>query len=192
VSTTPDPTPDQAVQKLIFTFNEEEVRAFRKLVSARLNRRLDGMGYWGVVFLLIFVIGLVVYVAYALGLFEMRSLKPVLVTAYAAFAAGAFAYAIGGRWQYQRLVRAYYGASNEEWEYSFDKTMMTWRSPLAETRTPWRAVRAVEDNGAMVLLWLHRDARSSFIPARVFASTADRSAFVAAVAAYIAAARGGS
>jgi hypothetical protein len=42
----------------------------------------------------------------------------------------------------------------------------------------------------MVLLWLDVVSRSTFIPTRVFAGAAVRTAFVAAVAARIAAARG--
>jgi hypothetical protein len=180
-------------QKFVFAFRDEEVAAFRKLVMKRLNRTLNWEGYWGVVFLLIFVLGLAVYGAYALGLFGLRSLEPVLVTAYVAFVAGAIAYAIGAKWQYREIVRAYYGADDkQEWEYSFNDTGMAWRSKTGETRIPWHTMRKIEDNGAMVLLWFDIGSRSTCIPARVFTSAAARAAFVAAVAAHIEAARGGS
>jgi hypothetical protein len=191
VSEEPRQSPDLAPLKLVFVPSEQELAAFRKLVMTRLYREIDDLGDWGAVFLVIFVIGLVVYAAYVLRLFDLRSLKPVLVTAYAAFAAGASAYAIRSRWQYRRLIRAYYGAGGEEeWEYSFDATGMIWRIKTAETRLSWHALRAVEDNGTMVLLWLAIGSRSSFIPARVFENAAARAAFVETIAARIAAARG--
>jgi hypothetical protein len=184
---------DHAPQKLIFMFREEEMAAVRKLVAVRLNRQLKGWGYWGAIYLLIFVIGLVVYAAYELGLFGYRSLEPVLITAYAAFTAGSFVQVIAGRWQYRRLTRVYYaGEDKEEWEFSFDDTAMIWRSKFGETRIPWRAVRNVEDTGSMLLFWRDMPSRATFIPTRVFENAEARAAFVAAVAAHIEAARGGS
>ena len=39
----------------------------------RLYRKIDDLGDWGAVFLVIFVIGLAVYAAYALRLFDLWS-----------------------------------------------------------------------------------------------------------------------
>jgi hypothetical protein len=183
----------QSPQKLVFVASTAELAAARKLAAIRLNRKLKGWGYWGVVYLLIFVVGLVVYAAYELDLFDFWSLKPVLITAYAAFIAGGFAHAIGGRWQYRRLTRAYYeGEDKVEWELTFDDTAMIWRSETVESRISWRAIRAVEDTGSMLLLWRDILSRTAFIPTRVFESAEARAAFVAAVAAHVAAAHSGS
>ena len=185
-----DSSSDQAPRKLVFVYSEAELAAARKLVAVRLNRRLKGWSYWGVIFLLVFAVGLAVYAAYELDLFDLWSLKPVLITAYAAFIAGGFANAIAGRWQYRRLTRVYYdGEDKEEWEVSFDDAGMVWRSKTAETRVSWRTVRAVEDNGAMLLFWRDMPSRTTFIPTRVFESATAKAAFVAAVTARIAAAR---
>jgi hypothetical protein len=186
-------SPDQVPQKLIFAFSEAEMADARKLVAVRLNRELKGFGYWGAIYLVILAVGLVVYAAYQLDLFDFWSLKPVLITAYAAFIAGAFIQAFGGRWQYRRLTRVYYaGEDKEEWEFTFDNAGMTWRNKTAEVRTSWDAVRAVEDVGAMILFWRDMPARTTFIPTRVFESAAARKAFVAAAAAHVEAAHGGS
>jgi hypothetical protein len=87
-------------------------------------------------------------------------------------------------------TRVYYdGEDKEEWEVSFDEAGMVWRSKTAETRVSWRTVRAVEDNGAMLLFWRDLPSRITFIPTRIFASATAKTAFVAAVTAHIAAAR---
>jgi hypothetical protein len=175
---------------LVFTPSTAELAAARKLVSARVNRAITGWGYWGLTYLSILVVGLVVYAAYKLNLIHAWSLKPVLITAYAAFVAGGFINALVIRLQYRRLTRAFHKGEDEiEWELSFDDTAMIWRCEAVESRVSWRAIRAIEDTGAMLLLWRDIPSRTALIPARVFESAEARAAFVAAVAAQITAAR---
>jgi uncharacterized integral membrane protein len=183
----------QTPQKLVFVASTAELAAARKLAAVRLNRKLKDLTYWGVIFLLVLVVGLVVYAAYELDLFDFWSLKPVLITAYAAFIGGGFAHAMAGQWRHRRLTRAFYeGEDKTEWEISLDDTAMIWRSEMVESRISWHAISAVEDTGSMLLLWRDIPSRTTFIPTRVFESAQARAAFVAAVAAHIAAAHSGS
>jgi hypothetical protein len=181
-------------QTYTFILSEEEIWAYRRFATARVSRSLSsGFGYFGVLFLLIFVIGLTVYAAYLLDLFDARSLQPVLATAYVAFLAGACAYGFALRWQSRRLARALYRLSamdQEAWKHSFDDTGMLCRSQTIETRVAWRAMRAIDANDAMVLFWVNTAAAAYYIPARVFGGVAERTAFVRWATDRIAAARG--
>lgn len=176
-----------------FVLSEEETWAYRRYAGLRIYRSLDcGYGLFGALFLLIFAVGLAVYAAYSLDMFDRDSLQPVLSTAYVAFFAGA---SIGSRtlqWQRRRLARALYRLSamdKEQWHYSFDDLGLLCRSQTVETRVAWQAMRAIDHNDAMVVLWADTAAGAYSMPARVFAGPAERAAFVRWASERIAAAR---
>lgn len=174
------------VQHFTVTYGDDELWACRKFLSKRYARRDDGGTYWGLCFLTIIAIGLVSLAAFELGLIEAAALTPVLVTAYAAFAAGAISYWFAVR----RYTRTYYRAfrrNNETWHYSFDDTGISYKNDVRQTHLAWRAVSSVEDVGWAVMLPAGEQA--VFLPSRAFADTTMRATFVAASAARIKAAR---
>jgi YcxB-like protein len=176
-------------QTVVFTASAAELAAARKLAAIRLSRTLQSWDYLAVTYLSILVIALAVYAAYEFGLFDRWSLRPVLVTAYVAFIVGVCAEKFLRRWQVRRITRAFYaGEDKVEWQVSFDDTGMLWRSETMESRVSWRAIRGIEDTGAMLLLWRDIPSRSTFIPTRAFESAEARAAFVAAVTTHIASA----
>jgi hypothetical protein len=183
----------EAPRTYTFVLSEEEIWAYRRYAGRQIYRSLgSGYGYFGALFLSIFVIGLAVYAAYLLDLFDRDSLRPVLGTAYVAFFVGA---SIGSRtlhWQSRRLARAFYRLSamdKEQWQYSFDDAGLLCRSQAVETRVAWQAMRSIDNNDAMVVLWADTAAGAYHVPARVFASAAERTAFVRWATDRIAAAR---
>lgn len=186
------PSPDQAPYRFAFSLSEEEIWTFRRYAGARVNRSLGGLGFYGALFLLIFVIALIVYAAYRLDYFDIDSLQPVLTATYLAFAAGSVAYSFAMHWQNRRLAKALYrlGAiDKEQWQYSFDDIGMLCRSQTVETRVIWRAMRAIDHNDTLLLLWADTVAGAYYVPARVFADAAERTVFVQWATERIAAAR---
>jgi hypothetical protein len=181
VSDSSSASPDQAPYRFAFSLSEEEIWAFRKYAGRQINRSLAGYGYFGVLILTIVAIGLAVYAAYCLDLFDIDALPPVLTTAYLAFAAGVAYAGVKIHWQSRRLARALHRLSaidNEQWEYSFDDAGMVCRSQTVESRVVWRAFRSIEHNDTMMLLWANTAAGAYFVPARVFTSAPERTAFV--------------
>lgn len=178
--------------RFVFFLSEEEIWAFRRYAGAQISRKTAGYGYFGLLILTILAIGLAVYGTYRLDFFDIDALPPVLTTAYLAFAAGVTYCGVKMHWQSRRMMRAYYRLSatdKEQWEYSFDDTGLLCRSQMVETRIVWRAFRAVDHNDAMLLLWADTVAGAYYVPARVFAGAAERTAFVRWATERIAAAR---
>src|SRR5215831_6376712 len=78
---------------LAFTLTEDEIVSCWHAVSARQMRVTQSAPFsWATVFGVAPVIGLIVAAALGLGMISSNELKPVLVTAFAAFFAGVLAY----------------------------------------------------------------------------------------------------
>jgi hypothetical protein len=174
------------VQHFTVTYGDDELWAFRKLLSKRYARRDDGGTYFGLSFLAIFAIGLVILAAFELGLIAAAALKPVLVTAYAAFVAGAISYWFAVRRQSHAFYR-FFTRDSRTWHYSFDNTGISYKNELRQTLLRWRAISSVEDLDWAVMFAAAESA--VFLPSRAFSDTTMRTTFVAASAARIEAAR---
>ena len=72
------------------------------------------------------------------------------------------------------------------WNYSFTPTGICYQSETIEVRLAWRAVKAVEDLGKILIVRF--GAQGLTVPSRVFADDATPAAFTAAVKASIKAA----
>jgi hypothetical protein len=177
------------VQHFTVTYRDDELWAYRKFLSKRYARRDDAGTYWGLLCVAIIAIGLVAFAAFELALFDIAALKPVLVTAYAAFAAGAMSYWFAVRRHARTFYRSF-ARDNGTWHYSFDDAGISYKNDLRQTHMAWRAVSSVEDVGWAVMFPTGEQA--VFIPSRAFSDPAMRSSFVAASAARAKAARAAS
>ena len=174
------------VQHFTITFGEDELWASAKFTTARCARRDDSLTSWGLWFVGIFAIGLAAFGAFKLGLIEAAALKPVLFTAYVAFAAGATTYGFVVRRQYRAYYRDF-ARTTGTWHYTFDDSGITYKNDVRQTFLLWRAVNSVEDLGWAVVF--PASDQAIFIPSRVFDDTTIRATFVAASAARIKAVR---
>lgn len=174
------------VQHFTITVGDDELWASGQFSTARYAERDDSLTYWGLWFVGIFAIGLAALGAFKLGLFDAAALKPVLFTAYAAFAAGAAMYGLIIRRQYRAYYRSF-ARNSGTWHYTFDDSGITYKNDVRQVFLLWRAVKSVEDLG-WAIVFPSAD-QAIFIPSRVFDDTALRSEFVAASAARIQAAR---
>jgi hypothetical protein len=174
------------VQHFTVTYGDDEHWAFSKVLSKRYARRHDVGAYWGLLFVAVLGIGLAGLGAFELGLIEAAALEPVLLTAYAAFAAGAISYWLAVR-RYTRTFYRTLARDNETWHYCFDDSGISYKNDVRQTYLAWRAVNSVEDLGWAVMFPAGEQA--VFLPSRAFSDTTIRTTFVAAAAARIEAAR---
>jgi hypothetical protein len=166
------------------TYGDDEVRAYGKLIAARRARGQDSGMFLGMLFGAIPAIGLAGLGAFKLGWIGTAAVPPVLVTAYAAFAAGWASYWLLVRRYFRTLRRA--EAHRGPWNYAFGDDGILYKNEAIDVRLKWRAIDAVEDLGWIVLFRYGQ--QNVFIPSRVFSDDAARQAFVAATAARIKAA----
>jgi len=183
-------TSDQAPDRFTVTYSEEELWALGKLTQRRLDHGPAESVYWSVIAGLMLAVGLVPFSALALGVIGSAAFRPVLATAYLAFIAGGLAFWAVMIMRGRGLARAVYrqGRGSETLEYVFDDTGIVLRGDMREAHMRWRAVKGIEDAGTFVIIWLHNH-QVVGLPARLFADTTARAAFVAAVAARIMAAK---
>jgi hypothetical protein len=120
------------VQHFTVTYREDELWAFRKFLSKRYARRDDAGTFWRLSRLVIIAVGLVIFAAFKLGLIEAAALKLVLVTAYAAFVAGAMSHWFAVRRQSRAFYRSF-ARDNETWHYPFDDAGISYRNDVRQT-----------------------------------------------------------
>jgi hypothetical protein len=174
------------VQHFAVTYSEDELWAFGRFNTARQTGRDEAGTFLGLVFLAIPGVGLAGFGVFKLGLVELAALKPVLVTAYAAFVAGAAGYWVAIRRQFRAVFRAFARHSGT-WHYTFDDRGISYKNDVREGCVLWPAVDAVRDLGWAIMFFTADQPLA--IPARVFGDAALRGAFVDASAARIEAAR---
>ena len=132
---------------------------------------MTSLGLW---FVGIFAVGLAALGAFKFGLFNARALKPVLFTAYVAFAAGAATYGLVIRRQYRAYYRTYARITGT-WHYTFDDSGISYKNDVRQSFLLWRAVKSVEDLGWAIVF--PSSDQAIFIPSRVFGDAAARSKF---------------
>jgi hypothetical protein len=169
--------------KLVFTYRDDELSSYDRAVAARRHIGVDYSDFLAARIVVTLGVGLIVVLANRVGLIPLSVVPPVLVTAYAAFVAGAFAYRLLMKLTYRRMARALRkarAAVDETSEMIFAPDGVVYRTPTLETRLPWRAIVAIGETDVLVLIWIDL-ARGFPIPARMFADRAEREAFVAAL-----------
>jgi hypothetical protein len=169
--------------RLVFTYHEDETRAYSRLVWARRDRGPDQSNSWAAMMAITLAIGLSVLFAKYLGLIASSEMRPVLFTAYAAFASGAFAYHAMLRIRYRAIARAMYrnnAMGIETIEMTFDVSGVVYKSAKFELRLPWAAVAEVIESSLIVVL-LFQSSQGLPIPARLFSGAASPASFAAAM-----------
>jgi hypothetical protein len=157
------------------TYTDDEIRSYGRLIAKRYGRGQNDNMFFGFVILAPLVIGFAVFGAFRLGLVAATAVKPMLAAAYVAFVAGWFSY-----W---RLVLRHFRTTNPNatlrgpWDYSFDADGVGYKGETTTVRVTWRGVQWVEDLGVIVLFRCQN--HFIFVPARMFADTTARKAFVA-------------
>jgi hypothetical protein len=174
------------VQHFAVTYSEDELWASGRFNTARHTGRDEAGTFLGLVFLAIPSVGLAAFTVFKLGLIELAALKPVLFTAYAAFAAGATSYWLAVRRQFRAVYRAFTRSSGI-WHYTFDDRGISYKNDVRQGCVLWSAINSVKDLGWAVM-FVAADQPVS-LPSRVFSDSATRRAFVGASAARIKAAR---
>ena len=186
------PPPSPLPERLVFTYQEDEARAYSRLVWARRDRRGPDHGNFRAAMIAItLAIGLSVLFANYLGLVAFSEMRPVLFTAYAAFVAGALAYHAMMRIRYRAIGRAMYRDSAmgiEACEMTFDASGVVYKNAKFELRVPWAAVAEVIENSLIVVL-LFQSSQGLPIPTRLFSGAASRASFAAAIRNHASAAR---
>ena len=182
------PLPD----RLVFSYSEDELMAYGRIVSMRQDRGPDHSNFWAAMIVITFALGFIVLLANYLGWIKPSELRLVLFTAYAAFFAGAFAYHGALRLGYRRVARALsrFGKdANAHYEMAFDANGVVYTAAKIETRIPWSAVAEIRETSLLVLIWINPAQGGFPIPARMFPDAANRAAFIAAIRAHSSAAR---
>jgi hypothetical protein len=174
------------IPPLVFTYQDGEMKRFRKLAGRSFNRaNSESSSWWGLLLAMIFVIGLAVFAAQRSGLVAASQVPVVLITAYAAYACGAVLIIVIGirrQRQYDRAVAS--GPGETEREVTISEAGLAHKSANYDLRVGWKAVKSVEALPGVVIIWLHWLQFMS-IPARAFADDAARRAFIASVQAFI-------
>jgi hypothetical protein len=183
----PNPLPD----RLVFSYQEDEARAYSRLVWARRDRGPGYDNFWAAMIVITFAIGFSVLFANYLGWVTSSQMRPVLFTAYAAFVAGALAYHAAMRIRYRAVARAMYRDSamgTETFEMTFDGNGVVYRNAKFELHVPWAAVAEVIETSLIVVL-LFRSSQGLPIPARLFSGAGSRASFAAVMREHASAAR---
>ena len=173
-----------------FTYSDEELDEYSALCAARFEPD-DGYTFFGSIFAAIFVVGGAVLLANHLGLVSPLAMRPVLITAYVAFCAGAGAFYAMWAWRSRaarRLLLRELNSKQESWEAVFDDAGIVWRRRGTESRAAWDAVEGIGETARLVTIWMSIDYGIP-IPARLFADAPARKAFVAAMRARVSAAK---
>ena len=176
---------------LVFTYRDDEMSSYDKAVAARRRGGIDYSDFMALRIIVTLGVGLVVVLANRLDLIPLSVVPSVLVTAYAAFFAGAFAHRLLMQLLHRRMARTLHearAAKDEASEMIFAPDGVVYRTQALETRLPWRAITAIGETDMLVLIWIDI-ARGFPIPARMFSGPTERAAFVAALRAQALAAR---
>ncbi len=179
-----DDASNQAEFHFVVTYSDQELRTYSKMMAGRYARTQNEGTAFGILLAAILLLGLAVLVAFKVGWIEPSAVRPVLYAAYFAFLTGAGGYYFVTRAYFRKFIRTEQRGGT--WNYSFTPTAICYRSETIEVRLAWRAVRAVEDLGKILIVRF--GAQGLTVPSRVFADDATRAAFTAAASAWIKAA----
>jgi hypothetical protein len=174
------PFPD----RLVFTYREDELIAYSQIVSRLQDRGPAYSNFRAAMLVITLGIGFIVLLAHRLDWISLSELQPVLLTAYAAFFAGAFAYHGALHLGYRRIARTVSRSAedaNGPYEVAFDANGIAYKSAKVETRVPWDAIAEVYETRSIVLIWISLAERGLPIPTRVFSDSATRAAFITAI-----------
>ncbi|MGO8923594.1 MAG: hypothetical protein ACLQF4_11725 [Xanthobacteraceae bacterium] len=183
-----DDASNQAEFYFVVSYRDQELRTYSKMMAGRYARAQSEGTAFGILLAAILLLGLVVFGAFKLGWVESSAVRPVLYTAYFAFLTGVSGYYFVTRAYFRKFIRT--DQRGGTWNYSFTPTGICYRSETIEVQLAWRAVKAVEDLGRIVIVRF--GAQGLTLPSRVFADDATRAAFTAAARAWIKAAAGKS
>jgi hypothetical protein len=177
-----DRPPSALPDRLVFTYQEDEVRAYSRLVWARRDRGPDYHNFRALMIVITFAIGFTVLFANHLGFVTASEMRSVLFTAYVAFFAGAFAHRAAMQIRYRAIGREMYRDSLgiETFELDFGANGVIYRNATFELRLPWKAIAEVVETSLLVVL-LFQSSQGVSIPARLFTDAASRADFVAAM-----------
>jgi hypothetical protein len=142
--------------RLAFTYQEDEARAYSRLIWARRDRGPDYGNFKALMTLITFAIGFVVLFANYLGFVTSEQMRPVLFTAYLAFFAGALAHRAAIQIRNRAIGRAMYRdrITIETFEMTFDASGVACRNATFELRVPWAAILDVVETSMIVVLFV--------------------------------------
>ena len=167
--------------KLVFSYHEEECRAFDRLVWARRDPGPHYLNFKAAMTAITFAVGFVVLAGNHLGFVRSDEMPEVLFAAYAAFIAGAVAHRAAMQLRYRATERAMFrDIAAETFEVTFDGSAIAYGNARYQLRAPWASVADVLEASLVVVLMFDYSQGVS-IPARLFADQAARTNFVAAV-----------
>jgi hypothetical protein len=177
--------------RLVFTYREDEVSAYHRLVALRRDRGPQWHNFEALMIVFIFAVGFAVLLANQLGLVASSEMPHVLFAAYAAFFAGALAHRTAMGVRYRAIARARFRSSEfgtETFEMAFDPDGIGYDSRRCRMHVPWTAIVNVVEAPLIVVLLFDLDSGLP-IPARLFADATSKTSFVAAMREHASAAR---
>jgi hypothetical protein len=174
---------------LVFAYRQGELTRCSRLTGRSLSRIMPWYSFWIVLGAMFFVIGFAVLGVQKSGRISVAEAPDVLLAAYVAYAFGAGLATLLAFRRLRRIARTAEELAGVQWEVTFADTGILWKSDIIETFTSWRAIKSVESWREGVLIWVVQR-RAFVIPSRIFADSAARQAFVAAVQTEIERARG--
>ena len=171
------PSPSAFPDRLVFTYQEDEARAYSRLIWARRDRGPDYGNFRAAMIVITFAIGFSVLFANYLGFVTSEQMRPVLFTAYLAFFGGALVHRAAIQIRNRAIGRAIYRDSVgiDTFEVTFDASGVAYKTARFELRVPWAAIVDVIETMP--------------IPARLFSDAASRAHFSAAMREHASAAR---
>jgi hypothetical protein len=180
----------QAGAHFVFEINEDDDRIYRKLSLRELRRHFDRRILKGIPLAAFLCLIAALFVAFAYDLLPLSAVlcaEGAFALAYlaAAFAANAAMSRLG-----ETLIRDM-PAANRRFDCTFDDDQILVKNGLRESRMPWGAIVGVEDAPSMVI-FRYMPGLGFFVPHRVFATDAARSAFAAWATGRVEAARSNS
>jgi hypothetical protein len=182
-----DDVANQSEFHFAFTFSEDEILAFRKSRAALYARGDNNFTVYGLLIAAPMAIGFAMLGAFNAGLIAPAALRPVLVTAFAAFTAGVTAHYFLVKRHLRKLNASAERGWRGTWNISFDDSGIRYKNETLNVQLTWRAVDGVRDLRSFVVV--SSCGRATLpLPSRVFGDNAARAAFVAAAAARIKAA----
>jgi hypothetical protein len=176
------------IPPLVFTYQDGELPRFRREAWRTYARGTDSFSLWGLVVSMIFAIGLGVAGVHAAGLITTKTVPPVLLAAFAAYAGGVAIMVLISHLHRRQLERAAtLGQLEIERRIAVSDTGIVTTSANYDMRVTWQAVKRVDVRPGVVLIWLEWY-QFIAVPMRVFVDETARIAFIVAVRDWIRAA----
>ena len=166
---------DQSNFYFEFSISKDEDRFFRTLLTKRLKAHLDRRGLW----IIALTVYAVVVVVSWVGLDQGWLTSSTAFASSACLLLGQLYAAFVATWSTRRISDKLYELdrmAQMTWRVAFDKGSIIVRTPNVESRMSWDTIAEVADTQVMVVIW-YNARQAFFIPARVFADSAARTAF---------------